>query len=356
MPRSSQHIDKLQAGRCTVSSRESACSISAYKSTPFPPSSATSGKQTVASLQRPRDIRQALLIDLNAVHTRHIVSVSRGSGLSSWLVYTPSVSLSRLSPSTHNITIMHSLLLLLTSLTLTAARPTPYHHHSSFPLLCPQSNSTLLSAPSSSDSYLIRCSSDSTAGAYADFLAPRSYADCASICDSHSSSNCTAWTYVGSATGHGRGRCWLKTTLGNYKMAPAGYITGSRGGSSSGGSSTTPSPSPTAALADAGATSSPTAATTASPTPSNPTCPGANGKYYTVPDGPTFEVQCGVDRHAGDMRRVRAGNFINCMQACASVDGCVDVSYVLGWCYLKSEVGFAVQNKAVWGARIVQTY
>lgn len=49
---------------------------------------------------------------------------------------------------------------------------------------------------------------------------------------------------------------------------------------------------------------------------------------------------------------VYPGSFSNCIDACANRTGCVDVSYVSGTCYLKSQVNAANLNSNIWGARM----
>jgi hypothetical protein len=59
----------------------------------------------------------------------------------------------------------------------------------------------------------------------------------------------------------------------------------------------------------------------------------------------------------GDLAMVYTTSFANCLAACASTSGCVDVSWVPGSpqgpCYMKNSVNAASSNQGVWGARIL---
>lgn len=46
--------------------------------------------------------------------------------------------------------------------------------------------------------------------------------------------------------------------------------------------------------------------------------------------------------------------FRNCFEACAAVEGCVDVSFLGTGCYLKSTLETAVVQSQVWGARLLE--
>jgi hypothetical protein len=88
------------------------------------------------------------------------------------------------------------------------------------------------------------------------------------------------------------------------------------------------------------------------PTPTGNGCPGSDTKTIKTPKG-DFVIECYHDRYDSDMRSVSAGDFDQCVQACARTDGCVDVSYVPnGPCYLKNGQQPGSANSNVWGARL----
>ena len=75
----------------------------------------------------------------------------------------------------------------------------------------------------------------------------------------------------------------------------------------------------------------------------------------------SFQIQCGVD-HPGNAVMVYTPSMYACLQACAGMSGCTDVSYVAagGACYVKTKVVGAVADlvavggvQRVWGAVVV---
>lgn len=52
------------------------------------------------------------------------------------------------------------------------------------------------------------------------------------------------------------------------------------------------------------------------------------------------------------MKAVGVNSFQQCIDACATTSGCVDLSMLGNACYLKSSLGTAVENE-VWGAKVV---
>lgn len=97
----------------------------------------------------------------------------------------------------------------------------------------------------------------------------------------------------------------------------------------------------------------------------SPTCPACNNTIlHSLDSEPekAFRIECGVDRPGGDMpsqvnehtglRGPRA--FRNCLEDCAEVEGCVDVSLLNGVCYLKDKLEVAVDQPLVWGARLLE--
>ena len=53
------------------------------------------------------------------------------------------------------------------------------------------------------------------------------------------------------------------------------------------------------------------------------------------------------------MGMVSVSNFTQCVNACASTTGCVDVSLSGVACYMKSNLGAAVSNSGIKGAKLV---
>lgn len=97
----------------------------------------------------------------------------------------------------------------------------------------------------------------------------------------------------------------------------------------------------------------------------SPTCPACNNTIlYSLDSEPSksFVIECGIDRPGGDMKSqvnehtglkgLRA--FRNCLEDCAEVEGCVDVSLLGHVCYLKDVLQKAVSQEQVWGARLLE--
>ncbi|KAF9698053.1 hypothetical protein EKO04_004265 [Ascochyta lentis] len=76
-----------------------------------------------------------------------------------------------------------------------------------------------------------------------------------------------------------------------------------------------------------------------------------NKQSYTATNGGTYVVECGVDYYGNDLPAVDSVSFAACMDTCDSTDGCVDVSYVWGRCYLKSAVTSSSPAGHVWTGR-----
>ncbi|KAF1965445.1 hypothetical protein BU23DRAFT_25044 [Bimuria novae-zelandiae CBS 107.79] len=87
------------------------------------------------------------------------------------------------------------------------------------------------------------------------------------------------------------------------------------------------------------------------PSAAFPSCPQDDGRPFSTSSG-DFIIECGIDRYDNDIG-VAYGRrtFAECIDACALVPACVDVSYN-GDCYLKSGIGAPNKNSAVWGARM----
>lgn len=74
-------------------------------------------------------------------------------------------------------------------------------------------------------------------------------------------------------------------------------------------------------------------------------------KAYIAANGGSFIVECGVDYGGNDLKAVDSTSFTDCMDTCDSTDGCVDVSYVWGRCYMKSSAGTSSAAGHVWTGR-----
>ncbi|KAF3042702.1 hypothetical protein E8E12_008323 [Didymella heteroderae] len=74
-------------------------------------------------------------------------------------------------------------------------------------------------------------------------------------------------------------------------------------------------------------------------------------KTFTAANGGSFIVECGVDYGGNDLKAVDSTSFADCMNSCDSTDGCVDVSYVWGRCYMKNAATSSSQAGHVWTGR-----
>ncbi len=73
-------------------------------------------------------------------------------------------------------------------------------------------------------------------------------------------------------------------------------------------------------------------------------------KTYTSPDGAVFDIACGVDYAGGDMSSRNTNTFKECVDACGSTPGCVDVAYSAPSCYLKNTLTAPRSSSHVWTA------
>jgi PAN domain len=82
------------------------------------------------------------------------------------------------------------------------------------------------------------------------------------------------------------------------------------------------------------------------------TCPTNDGATYTAKSGDQFLIQCGADYYGGDLSSLWAETFEDCLEACDTTSGCLDVAYHHpGYCYLKNTLTAPQQNSDVWGAK-----
>ncbi|WPH02243.1 Hypothetical protein R9X50_00509900 [Acrodontium crateriforme] len=82
-------------------------------------------------------------------------------------------------------------------------------------------------------------------------------------------------------------------------------------------------------------------------------CPASNGTIYTASNGDQFQIECGIDHHAGDMGSKTTTTLAACIAACASTTGCVDVVLSGVACYMKSSLGATEFNDGVSGAKLI---
>jgi hypothetical protein len=90
--------------------------------------------------------------------------------------------------------------------------------------------------------------------------------------------------------------------------------------------------------------------------PANVTCTdNANDQgNYTSSTGAVFKILCGVDYAGGDLSATTTNTFADCIEACATTSGCVDVSYGGNACYLKNQLETSVSKDWVWTAQLVK--
>ncbi len=81
---------------------------------------------------------------------------------------------------------------------------------------------------------------------------------------------------------------------------------------------------------------------------------GNNTIYKSA--GSSFLVLCGFDYGGGDMGGSPQETFAGCMDACAATQGCLDVSYAGGFCYMKDTLNTLNPAGWVWtGKKVVAT-
>lgn len=84
-------------------------------------------------------------------------------------------------------------------------------------------------------------------------------------------------------------------------------------------------------------------------------CPAGNGTTFTSTSGAAYVVECGIDRLGDDLKLIATAAFADCINACSTISGCVDVSWVStnNLCYMKNGVSASVTTRpAVFGARL----
>ncbi|KAF4551144.1 Hypothetical protein D9617_14g076000 [Elsinoe fawcettii] len=136
-----------------------------------------------------------------------------------------------------------------------------------------------------------------------------------------------------------------KAVVVSSSSASAAATTGAASSVSTTSTKTTTTKSTTAAsTAQAGATFT-----------SAPSCPYSNATYYQSPStGALFLIECDIDHSGGDMASKGVNSFQECIEACASTAGCVDISLSGGACYMKKTLGAALYGKTgLKGAKLI---
>ncbi|KAI4719393.1 alpha/beta-hydrolase [Aureobasidium sp. EXF-10727] len=219
--------------------------------------------------------------------------------------------------------------------------------------MCPSANGQSVT-DSSGNTYKVTCSADNSVGSYANTQASASYLDCMTACDAASTAGCVGFTYVGgtNGVGSGLGTCWLKKSMGTYPASGSNTISAVRISGGSPGNSVSSAAQSTSSTSS---TSSSVSLSTA-PTTSALSCPASNNQLYTyAANGAQFVIECGIDHSGGDMASTSVKNLEGCIAACATTNGCVDVSLSGAACYLKKTLGAAVNNGGILGARFIGT-
>lgn len=72
-------------------------------------------------------------------------------------------------------------------------------------------------------------------------------------------------------------------------------------------------------------------------------------------------IECYTDYAGGDIKYISPIGGLNgpdafgeCMEICAQVSGCVDVSFQGDSCYLKSSLGAKGTSQTVWGGKLLR--
>ncbi|CAK3895299.1 hypothetical protein AC578_1337 [Lecanosticta acicola] len=219
-------------------------------------------------------------------------------------------------------------------------------------LSCPAANNTIIA--SGGKNFTIECGIDHQAGDLTSMVVSN-FQQCIDACANNSQCLDISWTSV----------CYLKSSVGtaiaNGDVWGARLITPSSPSVSSVVSTTSSAASTITSLAFTNSSSmisgtattsttssvsvsseaswvSGTAATSSASALASSTpivCPASNSTI-AVSNGLTFMVECGIDHAGGDMKAQAVSSFQQCIDACATTIGCVDLSLSGAMCYLKS--------------------
>lgn len=87
-------------------------------------------------------------------------------------------------------------------------------------------------------------------------------------------------------------------------------------------------------------------------TDTSPACPAANMTIYNIANK-NWLIECGFDRQGDDLSDYTlqtTATLDDCVSLCSSTSGCVDVSYIDSFCYLKPLVESPIFNENSLGA------
>ncbi|TKX25869.1 PAN domain-containing protein 4 [Elsinoe australis] len=160
----------------------------------------------------------------------------------------------------------------------------------------------------------------------------------------------SAGTSVQSATGSSAAGEMTKSSTPSATQAKSGTATRSRSSRSKNRSRTRKTSKTSKVVASTTASTSSGSAPSFSP--KSVTCPTDNGNLYTAANNRQYVVQCGVDHAGGNIGMAYVSSFQECIERCAANAKCVTVSLSGAACYLKDNVGMAMDN-TVWSAREV---
>ncbi|PSK56541.1 hypothetical protein B9Z65_6165 [Elsinoe australis] len=160
----------------------------------------------------------------------------------------------------------------------------------------------------------------------------------------------SAGTSVQLATGLSAADETTKSSTPSATQAKSGTATRSRSSRSKNRSRTRKTSKTSKVVASTTASTSSGSAPSFSP--KSVTCPADNGNLYTAANNRQYVVECGVDHAGGNIGIAYVSSFQECIERCAANAKCVTVSLSGAACYLKDNVGMAMDN-TVWGAREV---
>ena len=182
---------------------------------------------------------------------------------------------------------------------------------------CPKSDGTIYSSTGNMGDFTIECGIDYPGIGDMGSSQQPIFQNCIDSCST--TEGCVAVAYSGDA-------CYLKNAIG-----PA-----------------TPNSGVQAAVLT---TYTPPATTPATPASSSSkvSCPASDGTDF-ISGSNTYTIHCDADYFGGDLSSTNTDTFADCISACETTEGCIDVSYVYGSCYLKSELTTLSCTTGVWTA------